>query len=243
MNAIAYTVYGSDPKYLYGMERNIEICKARYPEWTVVVMLGSGVPLDWTREWHATARSIGTDLEVIPADFVARDLPLGMPPMFARLLVHDFPEVHRVLFRDADSRPTRREAVAVDEWVASQKLCHTMRDHAAHARELNGGMWGCISKEFNMENEIYGFLRDKRWHPEMPDYGLDQEFLCTRVWPHLNHSVLQHDDRLGPFGPTTPFTVPIERGHFVGEVFNVRVNEHWQYEEEPRMSDRASRGY
>ena len=47
-----------------------------------------------------------------------------------------------MLSRDLDSRPTRREVAAVEEWLDSSKAVHIMRDHPSHKAAIMAGMWG-----------------------------------------------------------------------------------------------------
>ncbi|KAK8405419.1 hypothetical protein O3P69_001755 [Scylla paramamosain] len=42
---------------------------------------------------------------------------------------------------DVDSRVSQREVAAVEEWLASRKMFHVMRDHPSHNVPVLGGMW------------------------------------------------------------------------------------------------------
>ena len=66
----------------------------------------------------------------------------GIGGMFWRFLVAGDPAVDRFIIRDSDSRLNPRERLAVEEWIMSGKLIHSIRDHPNHDRPLNGGMWG-----------------------------------------------------------------------------------------------------
>jgi hypothetical protein len=59
-----------------------------------------------------------------------------------RFAAYDDPNVDRVIFRDADSIISTREAGAVEEWVASGQAFHAMRDYGSHTDLLLAGMWG-----------------------------------------------------------------------------------------------------
>ena len=52
------------------------------------------------------------------------------------------PEAEYVIFRDADSVVSHREAEAVAEWIESGRLFHTMRDSGSHTALILAGMWG-----------------------------------------------------------------------------------------------------
>ena len=51
-------------------------------------------------------------------------------------------KVEVALFRDLDSRPSRREMEAVEEWMLSKHVVHVMRDHPGHDMPILAGMWG-----------------------------------------------------------------------------------------------------
>ena len=51
--------------------------------------------------------------------------------MFWRFLASERPDCERVVFRDADSRISKGEKLAVDEWVNNDTVLHVMRDHPA----------------------------------------------------------------------------------------------------------------
>jgi hypothetical protein len=60
--------------------------------------------------------------------------------MFWRFLVADDPTVDRYIIRDADSRLNMREKLAIDEWIASGKKIHILRDHPNHGDfPISGG--------------------------------------------------------------------------------------------------------
>jgi len=44
-----------------------------------------------------------------------------------------------------------REKLAVDQWLASDKICHIMRDHPWHNQPIQAGMFGLKkNKLFNI---------------------------------------------------------------------------------------------
>jgi hypothetical protein len=83
-----------------------------------------------------------------------------------RFLVASDPNIERYVIRDIDSRISRREKLAVDEWIASGKQFHVMRDHPSHSNNaMSGGMWGgtlsiytlptCSKPERDVGNGLY----------------------------------------------------------------------------------------
>ena len=62
--------------------------------------------------------------------------------------------VDRFIVRDADSRLNPRERLAVEEWIASGKRIHSIRDHPNHDRPLNGGMWGGVNEGLRLATRL-----------------------------------------------------------------------------------------
>lgn len=64
------------------------------------------------------------------------------PGAMWRFLAINDPEAEYVIFRDADSVVSHREAEAVAEWIESGRSFHTMRDSGSHTALILAGMWG-----------------------------------------------------------------------------------------------------
>lgn len=205
MRYITFCLYGNSPKYCEGAVRNVSLARLHYPGWKCAFWVGSDVPTNVTdRIAKSGGLVIGQDSR-IPS------------PMMWRFLGGELPGCERFIVRDTDSRIGPRESAAVQEWVYSKRQFHSMRDHPAHAREINGGMWGCVAGAVpNMRQLIEEF------DMEMV-YGEDQSFLCRIVWPLIKHDCLQHDSVSRHLFPgSVPF--PTKRNgqlRFVGEVFDV----------------------
>lgn len=52
------------------------------------------------------------------------------------------PTVDIFMVRDIDSAVVTRGASAVKQWLESDKIFHTMRDHPDHNAWVMGGLWG-----------------------------------------------------------------------------------------------------
>ncbi len=175
LNLIAISLYGNDPKYRLGVLRNLEIASDLLPDWKTYVFCGEeiplvlieeirdrgGIPLRQTSEWHSSG-------------------------LFWRYSAIHFP-FSFLIFRDADSRLSMRESVAIAEWQASGKTLHIMRDHPLHNTPILGGMWGCTQRIHEYE------INWSAMHTFPTSYGADQEFLAQYVWPKLKKDLLVHD--------------------------------------------------
>lgn len=101
-----------------------------------------------------------------------------------------------VMSRDLDSSLTQRERAAVNEWLASNKSFHSMRDHPQHGVPVLGGMWAFrpplnpkISRMFY--DKIHNKALIKKY-----DAKNDQTFLANEIWPHVKSDAIAHDSFL-----------------------------------------------
>lgn len=133
MKLISFSLYGDDPKYTRGLIENLKIKEQEglYEGWDVIVYHDDTVPsgiLDILQYYYKG---------------ILRNVDgCGMFPASWRFLAHDEPEVERFICRDADSRISKREELAVKQWEDSNKILHIMRDHPHHNYKILGGMWG-----------------------------------------------------------------------------------------------------
>jgi protein O-GlcNAc transferase len=177
--AIAFSLYGTESRYSRGLIRNIELAHEIFPGWTVITYLGDSVP-NWVR----------AELAQMPSHVAVgmRGAIEDPTAMLWRFLAHDIDGLEVVIFRDADSRLDKRERAAVDEWLASGKTLHVMRDHPGHSLPMMGGMWGIRKVPmFSMEASIASFRPDAR-------FSADQRFLESVIYPTFSPASLVHQD-------------------------------------------------
>lgn len=211
---VSFSLWGSTPKYLVGAIENVKLAKEIYPGWTCQFWVSNkeldlNTPLN---DYVADAcMKHGAEIMLVPGD-----MALILPPMYWRFLIADEPDVEYFIIRDADSRLSLREKAAVDEWIESGKLIHSMRDHPAHCRAMNGGMWGAKGGALpNMVTSILGWLK-KLDRPFA--YSDDQDFLGRVIWMHFYNHALQHDSCC-KYPDSKPFPTKRDGYRFVGEVF------------------------
>jgi hypothetical protein len=101
-----------------------------------------------------------------------------------------------VLSRDLDSLIGEREVSAVNEWLKSGKLIHSMRDHPLHNKPLMGGLWGArlsIKKtQIQWQQSWKKILNNKLAFSSRNMKGPDQ-ILLKAVWKWGKHFSLEHD--------------------------------------------------
>ena len=99
-----------------------------------------------------------------------------------------------MLFRDADSVISQREAQAVAEWLASGKMFHTLRDAGTHTELMLAGLWGAVAGAVpNMRGKIETWLQK----PLASRHFADQFFLREEVWKYAKQSLCGHDRIFG----------------------------------------------
>jgi hypothetical protein len=201
--AVSFSIYGSNPRYVEGLIRNLSIAPSFYPGWQVHVWID---PLTTPPDLPWRVSKAGGIVHYNP--------PWCLNGMFARFLIHDEPGVDRFLIRDVDSRFCEREVKAVKHWLESNTLLHVLRDHPLHGVEILGAAWGMRLKEkrlVSMSQAIQGWC-------SIVKYGQDQDFLTKVVWPLYQDSMTLRDSCStfkGPQPPLTPW--PYDGPAFVGE--------------------------
>jgi len=204
MNIIAFSLWGNVPKYTIGAIRNAELAKEIYPGWVCRFYIGNDVPLDIVD----CLRKEGAEIVEFGES--------GWNGMFWRFFAADNHD-GVMISRDTDSRLSAREKAAVDEWLASDKDFHIMRDHPYHQTEILGGMWGVRN---GLLKDIRRMIVNYNTGDFDNKYQVDQNFLREVVYPIVQRTSFVHDEYfMDP--DRRPF--PIKRVNardFVGQVFD-----------------------
>ncbi|MCY3006047.1 MAG: hypothetical protein NTV29_08715 [Planctomycetota bacterium] len=199
---ISYSLYGTNPLYIEGALRNVRLVPSVYPGWTPRVYVSQEIDGAWIQR-----------LEDLGAEVILKHRVDLVDGMFWRFLPAGDARLDAVIVRDTDSRPSRREAAAVEQWLESGKGLHLMRDHPEHQVLIMGGMWGCRGGAIrDIEALIHGWgLWSRKGH--------DQVFLREVVYPRFAGDLLVHSE-LFSYGDEfcLPFPLIREPGEFVGSV-------------------------
>jgi len=174
------SVWGDNPRYIVGANRQIELAKEFYPDFTVRI---------YTDNVSNFKEEPG--VEIIDRSGHANGVFWRFEPLFES-------EDNIVIVRDTDGRVTIREAMAVSEWLASLKTFHTFRDHEAHYE------FPIIACAFGYKGKLEESLRAimNRFISTPFYYTNDQVYLRDYVYPYVRHSALIHDMQKGWFGET-----------------------------------------
>lgn len=207
IKVISYCLFGQSPKYCVGAIRNAELAKEVYPEWEPWFFCGTSVPTQILLNIENTNKK---------ARIILMDKSGGHEMMLDRLRPSLDDDVECFISRDTDSRFSKREKFAVDEWLASDKTWHTMHAHFWHSVPILGGMFGVKKRGFtNLWNlaENWQKSTEARWQQ-------DQDFLTQVIWPKIKDDVLNHADFHTNIWPGKSFPVPMEPGHFIGATYD-----------------------
>tara|TARA_R110000744_G_scaffold18499_9_gene49669 strand:- start:3571 stop:4227 length:657 start_codon:yes stop_codon:yes gene_type:complete len=204
MKLITFCLWGTDFKYLKGAVRNAELAKTIYPEWICRFYVGTSVPFSFIHQLESME-----NVEVVEKNEFG-----DWRGMYWRFEAASDPDVEAMISRDTDSRLNAREKAAVDEWLASDKGFHIMRDHPWHKYPVLGGMWGVKSGVIpNMRELISNFAQEDK-------YGTDYKFFAEMIIPRLKNNIMTHDE----FFDNKPFPCHRRDYEFVGEVFDENEN-------------------
>jgi hypothetical protein len=204
-NYVAFSLWGDNTLYTAGMLKNIALAKKIYPGWQVIVYYDNTVPSEIMGEIEAAGALI-----VQMSDDIYG--------MFWRFLAADLEDCNRVIFRDSDSRLSKREYHAVNEWISEDHAIHIMRDHPYHLDPIGnvphyilGGMWGIKGGLVKMR-EMINHYNGKEHHV----YGSDQIFL-NQIYHQFENSATIHDE----FFSGSAFPVKRSGYRFIGERFDI----------------------
>ncbi|XP_042875762.1 uncharacterized protein LOC122255625 [Penaeus japonicus] len=145
---ITYALYGNNSIYLNGLKNNVNATRHVYPGWSVWLYTDPrGRHDDLCPLLHDFPHLFICDVTNLPA----QGNVTGMRKMLWRALPLGDPHVDVTMSRDTDARILEREVSAVNEWLATNRTFHVMRDHHNHCARVMGGMWGMRMDKTNHE--------------------------------------------------------------------------------------------
>ena len=179
--------------YTLGAIANARHANRAYPGWICRFYVADDVP-----------ENIISRLKDYSVEIVNMGQYVGGEGMFWRFLAAIDPEVDITLIRDVDSRFTKCELLAVNEWLASDKKFHVMR-RGRYILPMLGGMWGVRGTIPELRKPLENFFQS----PDPRAFGADEEFLFNCVYPLTKGDVFVHEqDTL------------VNRKYFVGETIH-----------------------
>lgn len=184
---IAFSLFGTGIEYLEGAVLNAQVVGSLYPGWVCRYYIDQSVPAD------VVARLRQSHAEIV---LMEGELAATLPGTMWRFLAIDDPSVEYVIFRDVDSVISWREVAVVNEWVASGKMFHTIRDSGSHTELILAGLWGAKGGSIP---DITQKMRRYAETEELDKRFADQFFLRHEVWKYVRQDLYASDSIFGFF--------------------------------------------
>ena len=227
---IAFSLWGDNKVYTYGTIENVILAKELYPGWVVKIHYNETVPenvINLLKKYD--------NVELIKHEGNQKKASNTLW-RFEELFSDNI-----IIVRDTDSRLNIREKAAVDEWLASDKDFHIMRDHKHHLVSILAGAFGARNGICNtlcsFNNTInynicpYTFfegsnvfnLFKQSLNEQNDTYMIDQKFLYHYVYPKILFNTVVHAsyNKYEPFAKDFPKT---NYDGFIGEVITSTPN-------------------
>jgi hypothetical protein len=165
-SVVAFSLFGYNPKYYVGAEKNIQQVKEMLSDWEVKIYYHDELIIK--ENIQKLIDLGGTLINVNSMDICNR--PLLEYPYFWRFF--SFFDDTRTIVRDLDSRFSQREVQYINNWIASNKDYFIIRDHPWHSN-VPSGLYG-IKKQINtFKDHFVNYINGK----DIIKWGDDQEIL------------------------------------------------------------------
>lgn len=179
MIVVSFCLYGPEcPLYSEGLLENIALIGHHFPTWLVYVYVAPDVP-----------ESFLDRLRVCSSVRLRLTNVLGAENKTFRFFAIDEPDVDTMFVRDTDSRIGWRDRWAMQQFLSSSCVAHTIRDNPEHTAPLLGGLWALTSAARLSLRTLYEAYPHKRVETR---YCSDQNFLADCVYPKVRRSLLVH---------------------------------------------------
>jgi hypothetical protein len=193
---ISFSLFGDGEDYHRGALANAILTQTVYPGWICRVHVSDRLDPDVARR----LADAGADVVIMPQQ-------ASYDGLFWRFLPADDSAVDVVIVRDADARLGAREKAAVDDWLASGKTLHIMRDHPGHRRLIPAGLWGCRGGALpGLRDMLAEFGASQGFESRLGD----ADFLERYVYPRLRSSMHVHSG-FSYYPGETPVAYPVDR--------------------------------
>ncbi|XP_042869727.1 uncharacterized protein LOC122251693 [Penaeus japonicus] len=180
-------------RYLGHLYSHISSIRTQYPGWVMRVYHNTSQEDAIVNPMFCRLSCAFQHVDFCHVKYLPNHLDLmekGVVGRLWRFAVMGDPTVSTFLVRDTDSMIIERQIMAVQEWLASGKGFHVMRDHPNHHAIMLAGLWGGHNRNLSLLRKV----RDDIFaHPTNLTTKFDQYMLATKLWPHIKDDVLQHD--------------------------------------------------
>jgi hypothetical protein len=230
INVFSYCIYGSNPKYVEGMIKNLEQICMYYPGFQTWIVVGNDVPPEYIEKYKSFP-----NVTLTHCPFSGGRL------MTYRFFPIDNPSVHCMIVRDADSRIGERDRECIRRFLESNFTLFTIRDHYYHKCPIMAGQWGIkrtvTDSEFGFE-AAYNEIKDELTKNCGVDaYDTDQFFTRHYIYPKYGSRMIAFTSVNYDFSKietVADISLPrIDDTDFCGNVFEFRRRDDGSLEEYP----------
>jgi hypothetical protein len=166
---ISFSLFGDDPKYYVGAEKNIVLNKKLLPDWeTIIYYLPEKIKLEYVDK----LKELGGILIDVSDVVIGERNPIDYP-FFWRFLTFLNDGIH--LVRDLDSRMSDREVEYIRKWEQNDCKYFIIRDHPWHA-PVPSGLFGIKGKDFDFEKHFHEYIKNNNLV-----WGTDQDILYQYI--------------------------------------------------------------
>jgi len=231
------SLYGKDRRYTWGVLRNAQLLPVYLPDWSLRVYVAA----DSEPPELAVSPRVINKLQNLGASIAHVSTENSMEPRNWRILVANEQNVDYFLVRNADTRLSEREAVAVKEWLSvaeknksqSTAIIHCIRDHPKHADQaIVNGLWG------GQPRALYRLLKQNITQMVMmhtvssnlssvnsTNHDVIQTILNRALWPVVYKFSFCHDsvspcDRWSRSASRHSFPLPRQGQEYIGQKFD-----------------------
>lgn len=174
---ISFSLFGNNDIYCIGAIENAKLCSKIYEGWIARFYVDNSVP-----------QNIIDELKKYDCEIILNEKLGAYDGLFWRFKPLYDADVSIWISRDCDSRISHREKVCVDEWIASGKPVHIIRDSINHSYEIMAGMFGINNDIFKQKYQIPNLIIQHS--NNLTD---DQTVLFERLWPMIQDDHMCHD--------------------------------------------------
>jgi hypothetical protein len=225
---ISFGLWNSQPtntqnKYIVGAFENIKLQQVLMPSWSIYFYVDDSISEETQRALIAAGSTVINVTKLPEYD----RFNLNEKKMYWRWLAL-LESFSHIIFRDTDSRISKREVIAINEWIESNKSFHIIRDHYEHTYPIMGGMWGVKQNVL----DLHSLLEQTNKNEYKGVYMYDQLFLRNIVYPLTNITNRFIHDELIMFETSECHKLqPRENYEFIGEIYDEANNraDHYKY--------------
>jgi len=214
------SLYGTNPRYTWGVIRNAQLVPVYLPDWRLRVYVTADTA---PQSELAVPPRVLKKLRLLDVQIAKVSTKSTIMPRNWRLLAAIDQTLDYFLVRDADSRLSKREAAAVRDWLSASKknMVYCIRDHPKHSEQaIVDGLWG--GRPPLLSQQLHSHLRLALRTETAND---ERNVLNDALWPAVADSAYCHDsvspcNRWTPPESRHPFPISRHGNEYLGQKYD-----------------------